>query len=134
LLDGDHEQLHSLARRNSCKLPPDYFAKKAAAKKAAAEKAASTGVKPELKSKARAKDGSHTAKGLGPKTSAKGGSPRHLANSITSKGLDALKGSKKLKGNGQATNGAARKHVSKGAARSIFKAASAVAKVAVKKH
>jgi len=134
LLDGDHEQLHSLARRNSCQLPPDYFAKKAAAKKAAAEKAASGSVKPELKSKARAKDVPHTAKGLSLKATAKGGHPRHLAKSITPKGLNALKGSKKLKGNGQAIEAAARKQASKGTARSVFKAASAVAKVAAKKH
>jgi len=134
LLDSDHEQLHSLARRNSCKLPPDYFAKKAAAKKAAAEKPASGSVKPEFKSKARAKNGRHTAKGLGLKASARGGNPRHLAQLMTSKGPNTLTGSKKLRGNGQATNGATRKHASKGTARSIFMAASTVAKVAVKKH
>ncbi|KAF9526965.1 hypothetical protein CPB83DRAFT_436220 [Crepidotus variabilis] len=33
LVEGDDEQLEYLSRRNSCKLPPNYLAKKAAAKK-----------------------------------------------------------------------------------------------------
>ncbi|KAF9479387.1 hypothetical protein BDN70DRAFT_993518 [Pholiota conissans] len=45
LVEGDHEELNYLARRNSCKLPADYFAKKAAAKKAAAAKAGSSDAK-----------------------------------------------------------------------------------------
>ncbi|KAF9527499.1 hypothetical protein CPB83DRAFT_387415 [Crepidotus variabilis] len=38
LVEGDDEQLEYLARRNSCKLPPNHIAKKAAAKKAEAAK------------------------------------------------------------------------------------------------
>ncbi|KAJ3482518.1 hypothetical protein NLI96_g6915 [Meripilus lineatus] len=38
LFERDHAQLLHIARRNSCQLPKDYFAKKAAAKKAAEAK------------------------------------------------------------------------------------------------
>jgi len=81
LLAGDHEQLHYLARRNSCKLPPDYFAKKAAAKKAAAAKAVSGGVKPATGSKEA-------------KAATKGASTTRLTKSATSKSLNGAKTSK----------------------------------------
>jgi len=81
LLAGDHEQLHYLARRNSCKLPPDYFAKKAAAKKAAAAKAVSGGVKPATGSKVA-------------KAARKGASAARHTKSTTSKSLNGAKTSK----------------------------------------
>ncbi|KAF9474337.1 hypothetical protein BDN70DRAFT_884904 [Pholiota conissans] len=65
LFEGDDDQLVYLARRNSCQLPPDYFAKKAAAKKAAAAKAGTTP--------------GHDAKSASAKTGANHAKAGHLA-------------------------------------------------------
>jgi len=114
LLEDDHKQLQHLARRNSCQLPPDYFAKKAAAKKAAAQKAASGHVEPALHSKVATKGGLkhsvassvHAAKGLRAKSTNAG----HQAKSRTAKVPHTVKASNALRRNGkkQATKGVAR--------------------------
>ncbi|CAA7262517.1 unnamed protein product [Cyclocybe aegerita] len=102
LSEGDHKKLHYLARRNSCKLPPDYFAKKAAAAKAAPKRvnnskvAAKGGHRPSTKggmSPARSSvKAPSAAKGLGPKAAKKSANGRRLVKSTTSAKKQATRG------------------------------------------